>query len=308
MTTTNADVVIVGGGAAGLSAALMLSRSRRSVIVLDAGTTRNRFSEHLHGFLGYDGMSPGDLLDAGRKEATSYGVTIHAGTVNEIACSDDPARQLVSWDGGTIACHAVIVAAGLRDELPAIPGLADGWGRWAFHCPYCHGYEIGNAPVAVVGGENPAFSLKQAGLLTQLSTHVTFYLNDMPVSEADVRHLTDLGVEVSRSRILAMQERSDGQVELVFDGSTNERFDALFVGPTFIPNDGLLKAAGCALAENGFVAVDTSGRTSRPGLWAAGNVVSSPAQLINAAADGANAAISVNDTLVFESPATAYTG
>lgn len=302
MTTTDADVVIVGGGAAGLSAALMLSRSRRSVTVLDAGTPRNRPSEHLHGYLGHDGTSPENLLNTGRTEAASYGASIHTGTVRDIRASPDLSGQIVTWDRGTIRCKAVVVATGLSDQLPDVPGLAEGWGRWAFHCPYCHGYEIQQSPVAVIGGGNHAFSLKQAGLLTQLSDEVVFYLNGMQLTAHEGHRLAELGVEVIDTRVHEVSRHIGGRVMLRLDGLQESCFDTVFVGPTFTPNDHLLRASGCDLNGDGTIAVDDSGRTSKSGLWAAGNVVSSPAQLINSAAAGAAAAISINDALVFELP------
>ncbi|WP_312978645.1 NAD(P)/FAD-dependent oxidoreductase [Corynebacterium sp.] len=300
MTTTDADVVIVGGGAAGLSAALMLSRSRRSVTVLDAGTPRNLPSEHLHGYLGHEGTSPENLLNTGRKEAASYGASIRTGIVRDIRAAPDLSGQIVSWDGGTVRCRAVVVATGLDDRLPEVPGLAEGWGRWVFHCPYCHGYEIQQAPVAVIGGDNHGFSLKQAGLLTQLSDEVVFYLNGVRLTTHEEHRLVRLGVEIIDTRVRRISRQAEGHVTLRLDGSQESHFDTVFVGPTFTPNDHLLRAAGCELNVDGIVAVDSSGRTSKSGLWAAGNVVSSPAQLINSAAAGAAAAISVNDALVFE--------
>ncbi|AHW65162.1 FAD-dependent pyridine nucleotide-disulfide oxidoreductase [Corynebacterium glyciniphilum AJ 3170] len=302
MTTTDVDVVIVGGGAAGLSAALMLSRARRRVTVLDAGKPRNLPSEHLHGYLGHDGTSPESLLNTGRKEAASYGASIRTGTVRDIRASPDLFGQIVSWDGGTVRCRAVVVATGLNDQLPDVPGLAEGWGRWAFHCPYCHGYEIQQAPVAVIGGDNHAFSLKQAGLLAQLSDEVVFYLNGMQLTTHEEQHLVELGVEIIDARVHQVSRDAEGCVTLCLDGSREACFDTVFVGPRFSPNNHLLRAAGCDLNGDGRIDVDDSGRTSKPGLWAAGNVVSSPAQLINSAAAGAAAAISVNDALVFESP------
>lgn len=298
MATTDTEVAIVGGGIAGLSAALLLSRSRRNVTVIDAQQPRNRRAEHLHGYLGHDGNSPDYLLSTGRSEATRYGATIRTGTVEQLRLSAD-SSSLLTLGEHMIRAKAVIVATGLSDALPAVQGLAEGWGRWAFHCPYCHGYELQGAPVAVLGGANRMFSLKQAGLLTQWSPRVSLYLNGMKLDEQEHARLSSLGVEIIDASVKAVSKNYEDGVTLILDGGEKTLVDNLFVGPEFSPNDQLLRNAGCRREQTGFVAVDGSGRTHVPGLWAAGNVVSSPAQLINSAAAGATAAISANDALVF---------
>lgn len=301
MTAAHAEVVIIGAGAAGLSAALILSRARRSVVVIDGGEPRNGASDHLHGFLSQEGQDPSALIALGREEVESYGGVIRNGIVRSIERRTEFAHD-VSWSGGTVTCDAVLVATGLADRLPDIPGVWEEWGRTVFHCPYCHGYEVNQEPVAVIGGLNQEFSMKQAGLMTQWSEQVTLFVNGMKVTADERGTLENLGVIIDDATVAEVDPLEGAGVTVESDIGGVREFAAAFVGPMFEPNDHLLRIAGCEVGDDGFVVVDDAGRTSRKGLWAAGNVVSSPAQLINAAAAGATAAIGINDSLIFDTP------
>jgi thioredoxin reductase len=142
------DVVVVGGGAAGLSAALVLARARRTVVVVDAGMSRNAPAAHMHGFLSRDGMPPSDLLAAGRAEVAGYGGCLIEDTVVGL----EPGFQVRLANGSLLRARRVLVATGLRDELPDLPGVRERWGRDLLHCPYCHGYEVRHQPLGVLGG------------------------------------------------------------------------------------------------------------------------------------------------------------
>ena len=160
------DVVVVGGGVAGLSAAMMLGRSRRRVVVVDAGEPRNAPSAHLHGFLSRDGMDPAELLATARREVVGYGGELLAGRVVGIDRLDGARFVVRLAEGGRLGTRAVVVATGLRDELPEIPGLRPRWGQDVHFCPYCHGYEVRDSALGVIGGEDRAFSLRQAQLIS----------------------------------------------------------------------------------------------------------------------------------------------
>jgi thioredoxin reductase len=290
------DVVIIGAGAAGLSAALVSARSRRRVVVVDTGSPRNAPAAHLHGFLSRDGADPASILAIGRAEVASYGgeflaaevVGIERGFVVRLA------------DGRALTTRGVIAANGLRDELPDVAGVRERWGRDVAHCPYCHGYEVRDTAIGVLGGDNRPFTLHQAMLLRQWSSDVVFFPHRIELSDEERERLTAFGVEIvdgSVSRLVITDDKLSG-VELS-DGRIMVR-STVFVGPRFVPEDGLLKGLGCALGDNGWVSVDASGQTSVPGVFAAGNVVNSPAQLINAASAGSTAAIALNHFLLAE--------
>ncbi|HTL41628.1 MAG TPA: NAD(P)/FAD-dependent oxidoreductase, partial [Pseudolysinimonas sp.] len=180
MTAAETDVIIVGAGAAGLSAALMLGRSRRRVLVLDGGAPRNAVSAHMHGVLGRDGWSPLDLVATGREEILRYGVAIESASAVSAERVDDAFAVTLS-DGTVRTARRLLVAGGLRDGLPGIAGLAERWGRGVAHCPYCDGWEVRDGRIAVVA-TGPA-SVHQAQLVRQLSADVTFYAEVVELGE-----------------------------------------------------------------------------------------------------------------------------
>src|SRR5919197_239884 len=149
MTSHKYDVAIVGGGAAGLSAALVLARARRRVVVLDAGSPRNAPTAHMHNFLSRDGMPPAELLEVGRAEIRGYGAEIVGATVVRLQ-STSTAFEVVLDNGRTVAARRVLLATGLTDQLPDVPGVRERWGRDVLHCPYCHGWEFRDQPVGVL--------------------------------------------------------------------------------------------------------------------------------------------------------------
>ena len=286
------DVVVVGGGAAGLSAALVLGRARRRVAVVDAGAPRNAPAAEMHGFLSRDGMPPRDLLAAGRAEVTGYGCQM----IDDRVVGVEPGFTVRLAGGRCLTARRILVATGLRDELPAIPGVAERWGRDVLHCPYCHGYEVRDQPLGVLGGAPDA--VQHALLVRQWSPDVAFFPHTLTLSQEQRERLTARDIRIvdgTVARLVADGDRLHG-VELD-DGAVVPR-SAVFVRPRFVPSDGLLTALGCTVDDNGWVVVDPAGRTSVPGVWAAGNAVDPRAQVISAAGAGSAAAIALNGDLI----------
>jgi thioredoxin reductase len=289
------DVVVVGGGAAGLSAALVLGRARRRIVVVDAGAPRNAPAAHMQGFLSRDGMPPADLLAAGRVEATGYGVELVEDQVLTIAVG-----FIVRLAGGRVLkARRILIATGVRDELPEIPGVSERWGRDLLHCPYCHGWEVRDQAIGVLGTQ-PG-SVDHAQLVRQWSDDVAFFVHTYDLTAAEQVELEARGVRIVRgeiARLVVEDERLAG-VELS-DGQVIAR-TAVFIRPRNVPHaDGLLSGLGCDVDQAGFVTVDGTGRTSTFGVWAAGNVVDPRAQVITAAGAGSAAAIAMNADLVQE--------
>ena len=295
MESENYDVVIVGGGAAGLSAALVLGRARRRVAVIDAGTPRNAPAAHMHGFLSRDGMPPADLLAAARAELRSYAVGLIDDRVVEI--TDGFRLQLAG--GHTVRARRLLLATGAVDELPDIPGARERWGRDFLHCPYCHGWEVRDQPIGVLG-TGPG-SVDHAHLLRQWSDDVIFFAHTYPITASERAALHARGVRVVDglvARFLVTDDRLNA-VQLT-DRSAVPRA-AVFIRPALHPSaDGLIDALGCEVDQGGFVRVDANGRTSVFGVWAAGNVANPRAQVITAAGEGSAAAIAINADLVEE--------
>jgi thioredoxin reductase len=298
------DVVVVGGGAAGLSAALVLTRARRRVAVVDAGQPRNAPAAHMQGFLGSDGLPPTELLAAGRTEVAGYGGHLLPGTVTGITVqspSGAAARRSleVTLKGGrTLRTRRVLVTTGLRDELPDLPGIRERWGRDLLHCPYCHGHEVRDQPLGVLGGTPEA--LAHAHLVRQWSHDVVFFANGSRLTANEREQLAARRICVVDAPVVRLVVEDDHLtgVELA-TGEVVPR-TAVFVRPRFVPHDDLLTALGCATQDNGWVAVDATGRTSVRDVWAAGNAVNPRAQVVTAAGEGSAAAIAINNDLVDE--------
>jgi thioredoxin reductase len=283
------DVVIVGGGVAGLSAALILARARRRVLVLDAGEQRNRVTAHMHGVLGHDGRSPMQLVADGRAEVESFGGVIR---------SMDVASATLDPDGfvlnSTIHARKLLVATGLVDDLPPIPGLATHWGAQAVACPYCDGYEARGLRIA-------AMSAHQALLLAQWSDRVTLY-GVAPDEEWRAR-LAVLGVDIDERPIERVVGERD-QLEGIVVGGEPVEVDRIFVAATPRPRAGLLRTLGAEVVEmppmGEWVRVEAGGATSVPGLRAVGNVVNPAALVPVAMGEAVAAATAINFELTVE--------
>ncbi len=267
-------------------------------MIVDAGNPRNGVSEHLHGYLTRDGQSPTQLLAAGRKEVLEYGGEMTTGTAIGIEQTEDGGFLVQTDATASLEARTVLVATGLRDELPNIAGLQDRWGVDVLHCPYCHGYEVRDTPIGVLGGDNRPFTIHQASLVRQWSDDVVFFPNRIELTGTERERLTVRGIRIVEGDVAGVSVadgRLDG-VELA-SGQVVPR-SVVFVGPRFVPRDALLTDLGCEADENGWVVTDPAGSTSMPGVWAAGNVSDSPAQLITAAAAGSKAAIALNHYLL----------
>jgi len=289
------DVVIVGGGPAGLSAATALARSRRSVLVLDSGQARNAAAAHLHNFLSRDDSSPLELIALGRKEVESFGGTVESVEVGVVSRVDD-AFEVTTATGRTTRARRVLITSGLEDRLPDIPGVAERWGRDVLHCPYCHGYEVRDRRLAVLGWIPGA--VRYAQIVRQWSRDVVYLTAGEPITAADRGQLVARNIGVvddSVSRVLVDGDRLTG---LHTGGGRTVSCDAVFVPPRFRPHNSLLGRLDAHIDQDGWVTTGPTGRTSVPGLWVAGNVANPRAQVITAAGEGSAAAIDINADLV----------
>ena len=294
------DVIIIGGGFAGTAAAITLARANRNIQLIDSGAPRNRFSEHAHGILGLDGVAPAELLQRGHAEVEKFGGTITQGSVEKLTRDSECKPWQVKLDSGEVLeSRHVLVATGLTDKLPAVPGLSDLWGTRVFHCPYCHGYEVTGKKVALIGGANPPFTIRISKLLSKWTSTLTFYPNGLELTDLDRTQLAGLGVEVNDAEVTQVRSEETSSTGVVVQSSTGEdTYEACFTGPDFLPNDALLRDAGCESA-NGWVSVE-HGQTSVSRLWAAGNVVSSPDQVSQAMGSGAAVGIAIDQRMLDE--------
>lgn len=295
MTGAAYDVVIAGGGPAGLSAALMLGRCRRSVLLCDAGQPRNASSRALHGFLTRDGTPPLDLLRLGRDELVQYGTEIRQGTVTNLARTDG--GFLVTLDHNrTVSASAVLIATGVEDDVPDVPGLRECYGQTVHHCPYCDGWEVRDKRLVVIGRGLPA-----AGLALSLKT----WSRDITIcSNGRLRIATQPRAQLAHQSIhvvetpLARLVHDDGRAKhLVLTTGEQIGCDAAFFTTTQTLRCELPRQLGCEVTRKGVIKTDRRGLTRVAGLYVVGDASYDVQFAIVAAAEGATAAVAINKVL-----------
>ncbi|MEU1592178.1 NAD(P)/FAD-dependent oxidoreductase [Streptomyces sp. NPDC005708] len=300
--TEKYEVVVVGGGAAGLSAALVLGRARRRTLVVDAGEPRNAPAAHMHGYLSRDGMPPAEFLAVGREEIARYGVElVRDRAVNAVRDADGEFGVTLA-SGRTVHARRLVVATGLKDELPAVPGVAERFGRDVLHCPYCHGWEVRDLPFGVLA--STPMSVHQALMVSQWSKDVTLFLHTVAeddIPDQDLRRLAAAGVAVVPGEVAGLEVDDDRLTGVrLADGTAHER-SVLFVAPRAVPQTALFEQLGAELSETPFgtyPVVDERGLTTVPGLWAAGNASGFAEQVVNAASRGYRAGAAINGELL----------
>ncbi|HEX5812934.1 MAG TPA: NAD(P)/FAD-dependent oxidoreductase [Pseudonocardia sp.] len=296
------DVVVIGGGAAGLSGALMLARSRRSVMVIDAGAPRNAPAEGVHGLLGLDGTPPAELVAQGRAEVRRYGGRLVDGRVTA-AVRTDAGFTVTLADGRSVTARRLLVTSGLVDELPDVGGLRERWGRDVLHCPYCHGWEVRDRAVGVLS--TGPMSVHQALLFRQLTTDVTFFSHTLPPTAEQAEQLAARGITVVDGEVAAVEVVDDRLTGVRLRDGTVVRREAVVVATRMVARAGFLDGLGLRAIEhpNGvgeYIPADPTGQTEAPGVWVAGNVTDLTAQVGAAAAGAATAAARINADLVME--------
>ncbi|BDP42389.1 pyridine nucleotide-disulfide oxidoreductase [Deinococcus aetherius] len=295
---TSYDVIVVGASNAGLSAALVLGRACRSVLVLDGGPPRNAPADAAHGFLTRDGTLPAELLRIAREQLIPYGVEVRP--VAAAGARALPEGFQVELAGGELVeARRLLLASGVRDLLPEVPGLRERWGQSVHHCPYCHGWEVRDEPIAVYGRGDMAFH--QAVLLHHWSPDLVLLTGGPAEMTADQRHqLSALGIEVIESAVERLEGPGPQLQRVVFQGGGSLARSALFVGPRQEQRSTLPTELGCACTEDGvYVNTQPGGQTSVPGVYAAGDMTGPLQQVAQAVAGGALAAATLNNELIF---------
>lgn len=291
------DAIIIGGSYAGLSAALPLARARRSVLVIDEGRRRNRFADHSHGFLTRDGAKASDIAAIAREQVLAYDTVewldAQAGSVTR---TDAGFRVEVDRVSAQTA-KRLVLATGVVDTLPAIPGLAERWGRQVFHCPYCHGYELKQGRIGVLG--TSAMSVHTALLLPDWGP-TTLFLNDTVTLDATQRsQLGARGVAIETAAV----ERIDGQLDLVLRDGRSIALDGLFTTTRTAVAGSAAAALGCEFAEGPFgpiIKTDGMKATTVPGVFACGDAARAGGSVALAVGDGTLAGVAAHQSLVFE--------
>lgn len=294
------DAIIIGGSFAGLSAALYIARARRSVCVIDAGAPRNRFAAHSHGFFAQDGNTPAAMLASARSQVAAYPTaTLVAGEVGSATRNGDGFSVSVAT-GEVLEGTSLVLAFGLSDELPTIPGLAERWGQSVLHCPYCHGYEVSGQRLGVLNVS--PMSVHQAMLIAEWGP-TTFYLNGATdPDKASIVMLWDRGIAIEPAPVAALHGEGAGLSAIELGDGRMTALDALFLGPRTRLNSPIAVQLGCDLDEGPFgvmIRTDAAKMTTVPGIYAAGDITRAAHTIAWASADGVTAGLAVHRALVF---------
>jgi thioredoxin reductase len=259
------DAIIVGGGPAGLAAALTLGRSRRSVLLLEAGQGRNAPAAAVHNLLAHDGTSPAQLRRIGREQLARYpGVQLCEATVDDAVALSGEGFRLQLRGADSVTARRLVLATGLVDELPAIDGLAPLWGRSALHCPYCHGFEVSGRRLAVLGAGPER--VRMALQLTRFTDDLVLCTNGEPLPRDLAELLVGNGVQVQSEPVAYFEGDGDRLERIILER------DAVFIPTVLRQRSDLTGRLGCRLLPDGCVAVDEFARTSVPGVYAAGDM------------------------------------
>ncbi len=294
------DAIIIGGSFAGLSAATYIARARRSVCIVDTGSPRNRFAAHSHGFLTQDGSEPGRMLAIARSQVAAYPTATFIEGKAVSSAKEPEGFSVRLATGEALEAARLVLAFGISDELPAIPGLAERWGRSVLHCPYCHGYEFSGQRLGVLNVS--PLSIHQAMLIAEWGP-TTLYLNGASQpDDASLAQLHKRGVAIEPAAVealcgegtqLAAIELSDGRMSGV---------DALYLGPRTHLNSDIAQRLGCEMDEGRFGSVirtDGTKMTTVPDLYAAGDITREAHSVTWASADGVTAGMAVHRSLIF---------
>ncbi|MBN5148859.1 NAD(P)/FAD-dependent oxidoreductase [Stenotrophomonas maltophilia] len=295
----NPDVLIVGGSYAGIAAGLILARARRPVTVIDAGSPRNRFASHSHGVLGLDGISGAELLKTARQQLLDYPTVrwVHAEAVQATASAEGV--EVRTADGQVLAARKLLLASGIADQLPALPGLAERWGSTVLHCPYCHGYEVGGGAIGLLGGH--PMSASKAPLFADWG-NVTFFSMGLDITDEERAAMQQRGVQIETSPVLGVQGDQPTWLEVQLADGRRIAQRALFVPATQAMATPLVQQLGCTLVESPLgvlIEVDAMKHTSVPNVYAAGDATTVGNTTL-AMAEGVRAGIGVHHALVAE--------
>lgn len=294
------DVAIIGGSFAGLSAALQLARARRNVTVIDAGEPRNRFAAASHGFLTQDGAKPAEILAEARRQLAAYPtVRMVEGRAEKVFGITD-AFSITLQEGEELSARRIVLAHGVSDSLPDIPGLAAEWGKRVAHCPYCHGYEFGGGPLGVLAA-NGEVALHHAMLVREWGP-VTLFLNGVVEPDpAMLQQFEARGVAVERRPVTAVVSGAEGLSVQLADGNAVD-IVGLFTQPRSLPSTDIGEQLGCLHVESPFgpiLKVDETKQTTVSGVFAAGDIARPAPNVPFAVADGAMAGVAAHRSLVF---------
>tara|TARA_R100000365_G_C2724780_1_gene56378 strand:+ start:126 stop:1016 length:891 start_codon:yes stop_codon:yes gene_type:complete len=268
------DVIIIGGSFAGLTAAMQLGRARRMVTVLDTGLNRNRYAGHAHNIFGHDGTPPGDLLAAARKQVQGYPTVHFVPARAQLVTGAPDDFRITTADGETLAGRRLILSYGIVDEMPAIPGFADCWGKTVIHCPFCHGYEVAGKRWGLL--YSSPMSLHGPALYANWTDDITLILDGHDIADEERHKLEQRGVKLEDGKLAGITH-DQGEVRgITLEDGTEIGLDALYAHPRNRPSADLHAQLGLDMKDTPtgtMIAVGDMQAASRPGIFAAGDLV-----------------------------------
>jgi thioredoxin reductase len=289
------DVAIIGGGPAGLNAGLVLSRSRRKVVIIDDGNQRNLRSKGIHGFLTRDGIQPEEFLNKGREEVFSYGAEFIKDIVTEAEKLDDH-FELILAENEKVRARKILIATGIKDNLPPLPGIDQMYGKSVFHCPYCDGWESRDKRIAVYANGKAAYALSSS--LKTWSDNVFIVSDGSHRIRSKERGILERnGIKIYAEKIQSLRGKDGILEEIIFRSGKSVQAEVLFFSAPQYQRSVLAEKLGCKLSSKGFILFDKKQSTNIKGLFVAGDAAHDMKFVIVAAAEGAKAAIAINKQL-----------
>ncbi|MFD1941809.1 NAD(P)/FAD-dependent oxidoreductase [Paradevosia shaoguanensis] len=294
------DAIIIGGSFAGLATAIYIARARRTVCIIDTGLPRNRFAEHSHGFFAQDGKAPGEMLAIAREQVAAYPTVSFKSDAAISASKAGDGFEVTLASGEVLGAKRLVLAYGISDELPELPGLAERWGSTAIHCPYCHGYEFSGQKLGVLSLS--PMSVHQAQLIPEWGP-TTFFLNgqDAP-DETIMAQLRARGVVIEPDRVVALHGEGKALSGVELENGRIVETAALYVGPRNRLNSDIAQQLGCEIEEGPLGAIirtDAMKQTTVLNVFAAGDVTRAAHNVTWAVSDGVMAGSALHRSLVF---------
>jgi len=299
MKSKEFEVIIIGGSYSGLSAAMALGRALRKVLVIDGGKPTNRFTPYSHNFITHDGRKPEEIASLAKQQVQEYRSVVFKDAFVIKAERQNTDFLVTVGSGEEYVTRKIVLATGIVDLMPDIPGYVECWGKSVLHCPYCHGYEVRNVETGILGNGDYAYEF--GTLISNWTKKLTVFTNGRSTLTDDQRFkLTLHGINIIEDRIKDFSHTSGAIHEIIFESGMSQRVSALYSRPAFIQHSELSDQLFCELTSEGYIKVDQSQRTTIPGVFACGDNVTKLRTVANAVSLGTTAGMMVNKELVLE--------
>lgn len=295
----NFDVIIVGGSYSGLAAGMALGRALRKVLIIDNGKPCNRQTPHSHNFITHDGRKPAEIAAMARQQVESYSTVTFLNDLVIYSTKTDNGLEVKTASGEMFRARKLILATGIKDILPAIPGLAECWGISVLHCPYCHGYEVRHERTGIVANGEAAFEL--AGVISNWTTDLTVFTNGIAtLPPAQTEMLMKYNINIVEIPVEMLEHHHGYLQRIILKDGTVHMLKALYIRAPFVQHSNILESLGCELTDDGYIRTDAMQRTSVPGVFACGDNTTRMRTVANAVAMGTTTGMMVNKELISE--------